>query len=194
MNSSKGKYTAKFKKIKIDASKPELHQDRGALSKEILSHKNDGFITLDTVNDPYLTLYSYETLRNFIKGLSYKTPEKNIVLLFNYDYENCIIPEDHNLEIFEFIKNFQFERKYEEKIHINLDEVVSRAEFKDNSEIDNILGILDDIAPRVKYCEELHLFGIAHEASLIGILEMFKSKPKRIFYQKNIDSENVRIR
>lgn len=191
---NKGKYLAKFKKIKINTSNPEIFQDRGVLSKELLSHKNSGFITLDTIKDPYLTLYSYETLRNFIKGLSYKTDKSNIVLIFNYDHENSIIPEEHNLEVFEFIKNFEFVRKYEEIIKIDLSEIVSRTYFEDNSETENIIGILEEVAPRVRYCEELHIAGEAPDASLIAILEMFKSKPKRIFYQKNQESENIRLR
>jgi hypothetical protein len=191
---NKGKYLAKFKKIKINTSNPEIFQDRGVLSKELLSHKNSGFITLDTIKDPYLTLYSYETLRNFIKGLSCKTDKSNIVHIFNYDHENSIIPEEHNLEVFEFIKNFEFVRKYEEIIKIDLSEIVSRTCFEDNSETENIIGILEEVAPRVRYCEELHLAGDAPDASLIAILEMFKSKPKRIFYQKNQESENIRLR
>lgn len=191
---NKGKYLAKFKKIKINTSNPEIFQDRGLLSKELLNHSHSGFIILETIKDPYLNIYSYETLRNFIKGLSYKTQKSNILLIFNSDHENSIIPDEHNLEVFEFIKNFQFERKYEEKIHLDMNEICSRVTFSENSEVENILGILEEVGPKVRYCEELHIIGESPEPSLIAVLEMFKSKPKRIFYQKNLESENVRLR
>lgn len=193
-NENKGKYLAKFKKIKINTSNPEIFQDRGLLSKELLNHNHSGFITLETIKDPYLNIYSYETLRNFIKGLSYKTQKSNILLIFNSDHENSIIPDEHNLEVFEFIKNFQFERKYEEIIHLDMNDICSRVTFSENSEVENILGILEEVGPKVRYCEELHIIGESPEPSLIAVLEMFKSKPKRIFYQKDSESEKIRLR
>lgn len=193
-NENKGKYLAKFKKIKINTSNPEIFQDRGLLSKELLNHNHSGFIILETIKDPYLNIYSYETLRNFIKGLSYKTQKSNILLIFNSDHENSIIPDEHNLEVFEFIKNFQFERKYEEIIHLDMNDICSRVTFSENSEVENILGILEEVGPKVRYCEELHIIGESPEPSLIAVLEMFKSKPKRIFYQKDSESEKIRLR
>lgn len=193
-NENIGKYLAKFKKIKLNTSNPEIFQDRGLLSKELLNHNHSGFITLETIKDPYLNIYSYETLRNFIKGLSCITQKSNILLIFNSDHENSIIPDEHNLEVFEFIKNFQFERKYEEKIHLDMNEICSRVTFSENSEVENIIGILEEVGPKVRYCEELHIIGESPEPSLIAVLEMFKSKPKRIFYQKDSESENVRLR
>lgn len=193
-NENKDKYLAKFKKIKLNTSNPEIFQDRGHLSKELLNHNHSGFITLETIKNPYLNIYSYETLRNFIKGLSYKTQKSNILLIFNTDHENSIIPDEHNLEVFEFIKNFQFERKYEEIIHLDMHDICSRVTFSENSEVENILGILEEVGPKVRYCEELHIIGESPEPSLIAVLEMFKSKPKRIFYQKDSESEKIRLR
>jgi len=192
-SSSIKKTNRKFSVLDLKKLHPELLENRDNLSKYLYSNFQSQFVILNQINNTLIVLYCYESLKNFIKGLTYKTKKGALIPVLNYETELPTLAEEKK-EIYSFIKDFKFEKKYEEKITINVDDLWSLHAYPEQEEVQNLLSSLNEVVPRVKYCEELLIIGKGPEILALLILEMFKSKPKKIFYQENTDKELTRIR
>lgn len=187
------KTNRKFSNLNLKKLHPELLEDRDNLSRHLYSNFQGHFIILNQINNTLIAVFCYESLKNFIKGLTYKTSKGAYIPVLNYEPELPSLFEEKK-EIFAFIKDFKFEKKYEEKVTINIEEIWNLHSYPEQEEAQNIINALEEIVPKVKYCEELLIVGKEPEILVLLILEMFKSKPKKVFYQENLDKEIVRLR
>jgi len=187
------KTNRKFSSLNLKKLHPELLENRDNLSRYLYSNFQGQFIILNQVNNTLVVLFCYESLKNFIKGLTYKTSEGVFIPVLNYEPELPTLAEEKK-EIYSFIKDFKFEKKFEEKVVIKVEDIWSLHSYPDQEEAQNLISSLTEIVPRVKYCEELLIIGKGPEILILLILEMFKSKPKKVFYQEDLDKEIVRLR
>jgi len=187
------KTNRKFSVLDLKKLHPELLQNRDNLSKHLYSNFQNQFVIFNQIDNTLVVLFCYESLKNFIKGLTYKNNKGVLIPILNYETELPTLAEEKK-EIYSFIKDFRFEKKYEEKVTINLEDLWSLHAYPEQDEVQNLLSSLNEVVPRVKYCDELLIIGKGPEILALLILEMFKSKPKKIFYQENTDKELTRIR
>jgi len=192
-SSSIKKTNRKFSVLDLKKLHPELLENRDNLSKYLYSNFQSQFVILNQINNTLIVLYCYESLKNFIKGLTYKTKKGALIPVLNYETELPTLAEEKK-EIYSFIKDFKFEKKYEEKITINVDDLWSLHAYPEQEEVQNLLSALNEVVPRVKYCDELLIIGKGPEILALLILEMFKSKPKKIFYQEDSSKDLIRLR